>query len=247
MPRLKGLYIFGKKDHSASSASRRTHNHNWAQDEATKEQCAGDDWWNTRGRIYPRGMPNAWAQCLIACQGVIAFDAVLCQGPRHSNSPEFGKHRLHGDSQPAIATYSVPGCAGCGKAPESVLHPDTCAPTALPLLAPLPIMSSSLRAATVPSNPGDGLIARCTDCLRERYCSGCHKWWCEACYLLPEQTADAQPQIQILDDDHSAMSLALNDFTTELDDVFSTATKFKVRDGYCRRCTIEMRRAATGS
>ncbi|CEJ79810.1 hypothetical protein VHEMI00028 [[Torrubiella] hemipterigena] len=238
MPRLKGVYIFGKKDYqSASSSSRHAHNHSaWghqaaaAQEDAamTQAQQFGDEWWNTRGRIYPRGMPDAWAQCLIACQGIIAFDAVLCQGPRHSNSAEFGKHRLHADSRPAVATYSVPGCAGCGKAPEGVLHPDTCAPASLPLLAPLPIMSSSLRAATVPSNPGDGLIARCTDCLRERYCSGCHKWWCEACYLLPEQAADSQPQIQILDDDHSAETLAFNDFA-ELDEVFTTATKFKSR------------------
>jgi hypothetical protein len=26
-------------------------------------------------------------------------------------------------------------------------------------------------------------IPRCYDCIRDRYCSGCHRWWCESCYV----------------------------------------------------------------
>ncbi|RBR19566.1 uncharacterized protein FIESC28_05561 [Fusarium coffeatum] len=64
--RLKALYIFS-------------------------ETTDDDAYWHNKGRVMEStsGMDD-WAQCLLACQGIISFDAVLCQGPRHVNSPAFG-------------------------------------------------------------------------------------------------------------------------------------------------------------
>ena len=66
-----------------------------------------------------------------------------------------------------------------------------------PLLTPVPMHSASLRGAMCPE--GEVLrpslmgkkgkrkmfVPRCWDCIRERYCAGCHKWWCEQCWVGP--------------------------------------------------------------
>jgi hypothetical protein len=69
-----------------------------------------------------------------------------------------------------------------------------------PLLAPPPMHSATLSAAMCPSGqpvrsritqifpgkqPKARFIPRCFDCLRDRYCVGCQRWWCESCYLGP--------------------------------------------------------------
>lgn len=68
-----------------------------------------------------------------------------------------------------------------------------------PLLAPPPMHSASLRVAMCPTGQpvrpipfaaGDKqqqarFIPRCFDCIRDRYCAGCHRWWCESCYVGP--------------------------------------------------------------
>jgi hypothetical protein len=63
-----------------------------------EQDCDGDEWYSRKGYQFassttstgaPRHRPiNAdWAQTLVACHGLIAFDAVLCMGPAHVNSP----------------------------------------------------------------------------------------------------------------------------------------------------------------
>lgn len=254
-PRLKGIYVFGKKDRfgvgaTSTEASDSSISNDWnqrSQQALSKSlQDGGDAWWNNHGRVYPRALPEEWAQCIQACAGVIAFDAVLCNGPRHANSPAFGRLSMDGDTRPAVATVSLPGCAGCGQAPEGVLHPDTSPLAELPLLAPVPIMSSSLRAAVMPSCPGSGLIARCMDCIRERYCSGCSKWWCESCYVLPGQTAGSDLEVQIIEEGLEPMSLSLENFDN-WEDAHASAKSFKVRGGYCLPCAIDMRRVGRDS
>ncbi|KLO88674.1 uncharacterized protein LW93_4484 [Fusarium fujikuroi] len=71
-PRLKAVYVFGPMPCDENS-----------QD--------SDAWWSKKGRVLNSTSDmDDWAQCLLACQGLISFDAVLCQGPRHANSPAFG-------------------------------------------------------------------------------------------------------------------------------------------------------------
>ncbi|KAH7232576.1 hypothetical protein B0J15DRAFT_408808 [Fusarium solani] len=168
-PRLKALYIFGwnHKSHKALGESL---------------EGEADAWWSRKGRMLSNGIDADWAQCLLACQGLISFDAVLCQGPRHRNSPAFGKMHLRYACNPAIATFAVGGCASCGKAPEGLMNTETTHPSALPLLSPPPILSSSVQAATTPRPGGQAFAARCADCLRDRFCVTCNKWWCETCY-----------------------------------------------------------------
>ncbi|KAG7149848.1 hypothetical protein HYQ46_013268 [Verticillium longisporum] len=68
-PRLKALYIFGAPDMAH----------------------APDDWHNRKGRMICRAPLDEWAATLVDCRGLIAFDALPCNGPRHISSPAYGK------------------------------------------------------------------------------------------------------------------------------------------------------------
>lgn len=190
-PRLKALYIFGSKEPSTpllhdADTTKMSVGAGWnhKSHKALGESLEGeaDAWWSRKGRMLSNGIDADWAQCLLACQGLISFDAVLCQGPRHRNSPAFGKMHLRYACNPAIATFAVGGCASCGKAPEGLMNAETTHASALPLLSPPPILSSSVQAATTPRPGGQAFAARCADCLRDRFCVTCNKWWCETCY-----------------------------------------------------------------
>ncbi|KAH6981703.1 hypothetical protein BKA56DRAFT_672505 [Ilyonectria sp. MPI-CAGE-AT-0026] len=200
MPRLKGLYCFGSKDAAASTpalpapaVSQESISAGWnhkshkALAASLHSEGEGDAWWFKKGRMVTNPIELDWANCLLACQGLIAFDAVLCQGPRHRNSPVYGQSTHPSGCGPAMATFAVGGCASCGKAPEGLMHPDTTHPSCLPLLAPPPILASSVQAATTPAPGAQAFTARCGDCLTERFCVCCNKWWCESCYYLPGQ------------------------------------------------------------
>jgi hypothetical protein len=193
----------------------------------------GDAWYARRGAMITRPTGEDWAQTLRDCEGAIAFDAVLCRAPRHHNSPVFGRLALPrpstaGPNSPpfAVATHAVGGCAGCGGAPEGWTtwgDGDGAGAGAFPLLAPPPLHSSNVRAAQCPGGqsltPGRfaagkteeeaaaaaRFIARCTDCLRERYCRGCHQWWCEACYTPAPRMAPGE-----LTGDERKVRLGLN-------------------------------------
>ncbi|QPG94231.1 hypothetical protein C2857_005442 [Epichloe festucae Fl1] len=190
-PRLKALYVFGPKEADSEKRSSSI-NTGWNRRSqlalSSSLEQEGDNWWHKKGRLVTRPISLDWINCMLACQGVIAFDAVLCQSPRHRNSPVFGQPLVMGDNAPAIATHAVAGCDGCGEAPEGLIMPESCSPPCLPLLSPVPIMTSCVRAATCPSQPGQSFAPRCGDCLRERYCACCNKWWCESCYQLPGQS-----------------------------------------------------------
>ncbi|PHH90337.1 hypothetical protein CDD83_3935 [Cordyceps sp. RAO-2017] len=241
-PKLRALYVFGSKDSPPSARAHSITAPNHGQLRLTsvssgwnhKSQVAltsslrreGDAWWSKKGRILTRMICEEWANCMLACQGIVAFDAVLCQGPRHRNSPAFERTSSLADSAPAVATVAVSGCDGCGSAPEGLAHPTANLSTGhhLPALAPPPILSSSARAATSPHQPCQPFAARCVDCLRERYCSACHKWWCEACYKLPGQGAQADiASFVVVDDEDGSVP------SPESLDMFVTATKIKSR------------------
>lgn len=223
-PRLRGLYIFGPKDPPALPANPApttgtTITSGWNQRSlqtlaaALHEVADECSWYDKKGTMIPRPIPTEWAETMLACAGIISFDAVLCRGPRHLNSPAYGSINIAANSPPspyvpskwAAATHAVDGCAGCGSAPEGwtvwgesvgIDYSDHTSP--FPLLAPAPIHSSNVRVAMCPSGveayPSRGsrtagknprrFIARCMECLRDRYCWACSKWWCEKCFTL---------------------------------------------------------------
>lgn len=169
-PKLKGLYIFT---------------------DPARDEEGNDPWYDVKGGTIRRDVSLEWADTMIDCQGLIAFDAVLCTGPRHLNSPVAGTlpdPAVTGRPFPhwAVATDSLRGCEGCGAAPEGIRTFDPSADrTQLPLLPAAPHMSSSLKAATCPASSSPSFIARCPSCLDDRHCVDCNKWWCETCYVPP--------------------------------------------------------------
>lgn len=152
-PRLKALYFFTKKEPSASkgsqipaaagvtldlsSGSAVALTWNARSQEAlapttlVSDEAEPEPWYGLRGpqsRGF-RPIDRDWAQTLVDCDGIIAFDAVLCACPRHMNSPAWGKvdiAALEAASSSAVASvptwafaqYSLDGCFSCGSAPE---------------------------------------------------------------------------------------------------------------------------------
>ncbi|KAL2355336.1 hypothetical protein BJ546DRAFT_1025615 [Cryomyces antarcticus] len=208
--KLKGLYFFGPKPHRSSNAPAKAAARpsavqsptgvtssegaqigaEWNQRSSTALSSSlvrtQDEWYQPAGRIFPRSFSPEWATTLQACSGKIAFNAVLCRGPRHNpESPSW--------LRPAIATIALgpTGCGGCGTCPESpaLFHGPSWSTQHFPLLDPIPIHSYTLDAARTPATPRlsspPPLIVRCEDCLRGRWCERCNKWWCESCYQEP--------------------------------------------------------------
>ncbi|OIW24724.1 hypothetical protein CONLIGDRAFT_648850 [Coniochaeta ligniaria NRRL 30616] len=266
-PRLKGLYIFGKaeappdgtKQVAPSSVAASTSGSGpavaaaWnarSQKALTASSTSGDHgaeepWYGLRGWQFAgtSHIHQDWSQTLLACNGIIAFDAVLCAGPRHLNSPAWGKvniDTLNAASSSAtpdgphwnVAQFSVGGCAGCGSAPEGWTvwgeddttniksagatdrrGSDSAYTDAdigrFPLLPHPPLHSPSIKVAMCPTGqplnarrvtssaaqPGKArFIPRCGACLRDRYCTACHRWWCESCYIGPWATSSPGSQ-----------------------------------------------------
>ncbi|EAA31307.3 hypothetical protein GE21DRAFT_8937 [Neurospora crassa] len=243
-PRLKGLYLFGPKDSArpdlsnsgASTPTSTCSSTSWAAGTGAADQ-EPEAWYTKRGAQFPvlngsRTISEwaSWASTLIACYSNIAFDAVLCTGPRHLNSRAWGTvniEALNAAKNPAsadvpihaVATHSLGGCAGCGSAPEGWTIWGEEPPAErdpherraseggtmttdigrFPLLAPPPLHSVSLKSAMCPTGQSvytrlsqfrskdeqARFIPRCYDCIRDRYCTGCNKWWCETCYVGP--------------------------------------------------------------
>ncbi|KAH7309785.1 hypothetical protein B0I35DRAFT_359464 [Stachybotrys elegans] len=224
MPKLKALYVFGSTTDSDSSISEYEALASvWPEFDDGKS----NEWWSRKGRIIPTHSLREWSSCLQACEGIIAFDAVLCRGPRHGSSPAYGRYNVPMDDFEAVATFAVPACSSCGDAPEGLVRADTSSLTSLPALYPPNIMTSSLRGCVVPQNSTDCFVPRCEDCLRERYCTTCHKWWCESCFRLPNQIA-----LQILD---TKVSKSCWECGNNCDDCINDTQKTckKCRGGYC--------------
>lgn len=226
-PRLKGLYVFGPMDPTSAEKAREESNGrkrsptrypdsdprgvmsalgaqlgaewNRKSQQAMQSQLSQthDRWWSPSGRMFRKTPASYWAETLKACEGIIAFDAVLCRGPRHEapkvySSDEEEKHQYLPPAVAAVALGSA-RCAKCGSCPEGWTTFEYSPPHHLPLLAPPPLHSSTIKAAQKPSHLGHegelpGMTARCFDCLRGRWCERCHKWWCESCYTPTTRT-----------------------------------------------------------
>lgn len=212
-PRLKGVYIFGSRDpptlpatsacETGTPSTGTTTPSDWNRQSFPTPLVALDEsggqcaWYEEKGVILLKPIPTEWAETMLACAGLISFDAPLCRAPRHLNSPVYGSIDIAANSPPppyvsskwSVATVAVDGCAGCGSAPEGwtewgqSLDDDSNDTCRFPLLAPVPLHSSNVRVGLCPSgadiSPRPGhttfrgtrrFIARCLECLHGRYC-----------------------------------------------------------------------------
>ena len=212
MPRVRGIYFFGDKDSTKppspgrGSAARAGHSdtienmvvkHDRNSATFSSDSFPGRRWYEPSGRVLKGPYTRGWAETLQVCEGIIAFDAILCKSPRHN--PDLYAQDNHNPPidpflLPAIATVAVgpAGCANCGTSPEGPAvwneSPDEC----FPLLAPPPVHSSRINVAKCPSlypNERPALIARCDQCAVNRRCYRCRRWWCSSC---APQTATTQ-------------------------------------------------------
>jgi len=222
-PRLKGLYLFGPRDAQLPTENpKATRQHNsqvednassgvmsteGAQIGATWNQKYGqapnkpttrveNPWYRPTGKMIKRRLDPGWGATLKACEGIIAFDAVLCRGPRH-DLPTGIRHGPEDCSpsdlwlQPAVATIALgpSGCGKCGSSPELPAFFSESPSRHLPLLSPPPLHSSSVRTAQRPVVISGSLrvpfYARCGECLQGRWCERCQVWWDEGCYAGP--------------------------------------------------------------
>lgn len=167
-PRLKGLYILG-----TTAKGRRADGREHLP--SSEEQTTEDAWYVRRGELPLRReiVLRHWAPTILACRDAIAFDGVLCEGPRHPASPAFnpraaGDANNSGDASSfdedrnicAVATVSLGPCAQCGSAPEAVtVYDEAVMATAsqlvrpvgyLPLLSPPPLHSATVAVAVRP-------------------------------------------------------------------------------------------------
>ncbi|RAQ47689.1 hypothetical protein AFGD_010302 [Aspergillus flavus] len=156
-------------------------------------------WYRPSGKLIPRSIDEGWAHTIQQCQGIISFDAVLCRGPRHNvdlyTSLEHDEDGYRPEGQPlgpAIATVALGprGCDGCRTSPEGPAVWGESPERQFPLLAPLPLHSSSVAVAKRPVLFPDVhpiLVARCAECLTDRWCRRCNKWFCTNCLPSPER------------------------------------------------------------
>ena len=144
-----------------------------------------DGWYRASGMMARRTVHPDWALALMACEGAMAFDAVLCRGPRHRPSND-AKAPLPLSPAMAMIALGPHGCQRCRSCPEGPARFGMSSASHQPLLSPPPTHSSSLRAAQYPPVDGAGaplpFFARCAACLVGRWCERCYKWWCEDCY-----------------------------------------------------------------
>jgi hypothetical protein len=264
-PRVKGIYLFGPRDptprpaspiakKSFPTASRGVMSSQGAQIGAEWNQKSQqaldvalarteDKWYQSSGKVIPKRPSPEWAEILQACEGIIAFDAILCRGPRHDPSKAYsretstsGTHQ-HPASflRPTIATVALgpSGCDTCHSSPEGPAIFGQCSASHHPLLTPVLLHGSSVRAAQIP-HTSDGsapppLIVRCEDCLKGRWCERCHKWWDEDCYAgspIAQRTELQQIELtESIQDDGSSRLLPKQNL--------------KVQNGLCAPCLVE--------
>ncbi|KKK17801.1 hypothetical protein ARAM_002077 [Aspergillus rambellii] len=232
-PRVKGIYYFTPVDRPPRAAARTKYRDWWSSQCSSQRASANvaptscdephvdqphrqNAWYRPSGKLFKRHIEEGWAQTVQKCEGIIAFDAMLCRGPRHDvNRYTAQSHDEEEESPPearllgpAIATIALGprGCDGCHTSPEGPAIWGQSPDAHFPLLTPPPFHSSSLAAAKRPAVFPDEypvLIARCADCLTDRWCHPCNKWFCNTCLphpdrvrsnLSPHQTAVRGPR-----------------------------------------------------
>ncbi|KAE8384632.1 hypothetical protein BDV23DRAFT_31506 [Aspergillus alliaceus] len=215
-PRVKGIYYFTPvsqprtiryRDWWSSRCAHPSFNNALVTEKELPPSVDAHDsllhrqnaWYRPSGKLIPRSIEEGWAQTIQKCEGIISFDAVLCRGPRHN----VNLHTLSGHYQdrrqpegqllgPAIATVALgpSGCDGCHTSPEGPAVWGQSPNEQFPLLTPPPLHSSCIAAAKRPElipNVHPILVARCAECLNDRWCHRCNKWFCANCLPSPER------------------------------------------------------------
>lgn len=164
--------------------------------EQQQQQQQQNEWYTPFGKMFKHSLENGWAQTLQKCEGIIAFDAVLCRGPRHDVNLCSSANGENPPSEtpllgPAVATVALGprGCDGCHSSPEGPAIWGQSPDVQFPLLSPVPLHVSSVATAKRPESiPGKHpvLYARCADCLTDRWCHRCNKWFCTNCLPHPQ-------------------------------------------------------------
>lgn len=265
-PKVKGIYFFGPRDpvpvsdapskkkpsptvpRGVLSTPGAKIGAEWNQKSSDALNAAlaqtDDKWYQSSGRMIAKKPVSEWAETLQACEGIIAFDAVLCRGPRHDAT----KTLADGGSpssflRPAVATVALgtAGCETCHSSPEGPASHGQSPFSHLPLLSPLPRHSSSVRAAQMPfgcehTRPPP-LFVRCEDCLKGRWCERCHKWWDEDCYA--GSTIAQRTELQ-----QTEFSETISNGTSQL----TSKQTIKVHMGLCvEHCLVGEMMAGAGS
>lgn len=207
-PKLKGLFYFTPTELSSSLSPGPSYaqglprriegvtttagSHLGQRPASTRTLPSNATWTSGSGTLFrcDTSIGEAWAQILTACQGIIAFDTVVCHhGPGSTIAP-----------QVADISLGPEGCQVCHSAPERPLVFGESPVHRLPLLPPAPLFASTVKAAqSIPPNENAKFYARCTDCMTDRRCVRCNAWWCENCYTPPSRrsfqpTFTAAPQ-----------------------------------------------------
>ena len=212
MPKLRGLYMFGPRQQQyvghvhvdsrdISERSMGVMSSPGAQLGVSNSDLWGNTadshadnllWYDGKGQMALLGMDGLrgkylreWEEIVHICAGTIAFDIVSCRYCHMSTDSKA--------LPPRLATVSLKGCKGCGSCPEGPAMPGKSPTSHLPLIAPVPLYSSSVRAAQMPPVEGSEvppLITRCMNCLKDRWCKRCNAWWCETCYTLPRRAPE---------------------------------------------------------
>jgi len=225
-PRVKGIYHFSPMHEASPVVARPKYRDWWStrvgtsrspsqtpsssdQEGASSPVKQQNEWYSPSGKLFKHSLEEGWAQVLQKCEGIIAFDATLCRGPRH-DPDQYTSINEEGTPAtpllgPAVATVALGpcGCDGCHSSPEGPAIWGQSPDVQFPMLSPPPLHSSSVATAKRPELiPGEHpvLIARCADCLTNRWCHRCNKWFCGNCLpnpqrvrmsLSPHQTAHA--------------------------------------------------------
>lgn len=146
-------------------------------------------WFSPTGLVLSSHLtkPDGWAETLQVCSGLIAFDAVLCTHMHRETRP----YRSDTGIYNPLAEYALgsDGCAGCGNAPEDAPiwgHSDL---TSFPLVSPPPFSGRLVDAVRPlggqlyhPETSQLRLVVSCSQCLHDRHCQCCQRYWCVRCY-----------------------------------------------------------------
>lgn len=223
MPRVKGIYHFTAKNANRKPQCRNeTSRKQWWKSRLSLPSSTSaltanqetrvtshdllSEWYKPSGKVFKAPIKDGWADILQQCEGIIAFDAVLCRGPQHNVDASSRSERDENPTAerslgPAIATIALGprGCEACHSSPESPAIWGQSPETHFPLLVPPPLHSSKVTSARRPVCGEDGktvLIARCADCLLNRWCNRCNRWFCSTCLPHPQGVARApHPQL----------------------------------------------------
>ncbi|KAG0649808.1 hypothetical protein D0Z07_3492 [Hyphodiscus hymeniophilus] len=193
-PKLRGLYIFGPRDATAFSRVKRPDiatvdslpsyrgvlasqgaqigaEWNKKSQEALDGEATRNSelWFAKSGRIFPKVVSLDWASTIYACRGLISFDAVICNAPRHILREESSSSAWYTQSDfhisPQAATHNLEGCSGCKSAPEGFSRFRKTSLELFPLLAPVALHSSTTKSAKAPfqGNVEKKLLLRCIE------------------------------------------------------------------------------------